>query len=279
MERVVFPFGAAGEEYDPLRSLQNKIDSYNTEKVKDDGTGICCNLCRGDGTVAYDDNGSLRIRDCKCNPLRQTIIRLQRIGIYERAKNARFDNYIPVTEAQKVMKQNAESFVKDSAARWLSFFGQSGAGKTHLCTAVFTQLCEKLYLDGQYFLWCDDGRKLKLSVTEDAEALREKFKKCGVLYIDDLFVGKESQEPSDADIRLAFEILDYRYNNRLRTIISSNMQFGDLDRLHKPIAGRIREMCGKEYLVNIKPDDSSNYRLKHGFKSNASAADNDPLPV
>ncbi len=186
MERVVFPFGAAGEEYDPLRSLQNKIDSYNTEKVKDDGTGICCNLCRGDGTVAYDDNGSLRIRDCKCNPLRQTIIRLQRIGIYERAKNARFDNYIPVTEAQKVMKQKAESFVKDSAARWLSFFGQSGAGKTHLCTAVFTQLCEKLYLDGQYFLWCDDGRKLKLSVTEDAEALREKFKKCGVLYIDDL---------------------------------------------------------------------------------------------
>ena len=53
----------------------------------------------------------------------------------------------------------------------------------------------------------------------------DKLKKVKVLYIDDFFKGGIT----DADFRLAFEIINARYNDKgLRTIISSEVKIKDL---------------------------------------------------
>ena len=59
---------------------------------------------------------------------------------------------------------------------------------------------------------------------------------------------------------MAFELLDYRYNNDLITILSSELTFDRLLSLDEAIAGRIREKCGP-FLVNIARAAGKNYRL------------------
>ena len=75
--------------------------------------------------------------------------------------------------------------------------------------------------------WRDDVAKLKALSLDNAE--REKLiadlKNAQILYIDDLFkTGKAldgSSNPTNADISIAFEIINYRYINHLPTIVST----------------------------------------------------------
>ena len=249
------------EELERL-SVQNRVDSYNAMPGPDDGTGVDCPLCRNRGTVAFLDEASLHftIRQCKCQGTRRTVKRLQRQGIYNQAKRYKFGSFRTDTEAQAIMKRTVEEFTQKPDAHWLMICGQSGAGKTHLCTAAFVRLSFQKGMDGHYFLWNSDGRQLKAASMEDASGLWDKYKKCELLYIDDLFKGKPGQEPSDADIRLAFELLDYRYGNQLTTIISSEMEFGRMVNVDEAVAGRIKEMCGP-YLVNIAKAPDKNVRF------------------
>lgn len=117
-------------------------------------------------------------------------------------------------------------------------------------------------------MWREDIERLKANKM-DAEVYAEmmdKFKTVPVLYIDDLFkTGKADtlQKPTPADINTAFELLNYRYNKPdLITIISSESQIADLINIDEAIAGRIKERCG-DYLINIKPDKTKNYRLRN----------------
>ena len=64
------------------------------------------------------------------------------------------------------------------------------------------------------------------------------LKKTEVLYTDDFLKGGDT----DADIRLAYEILNSRYNDRgLRTILSSEMTPEKLLRRDEALGGRIYE--------------------------------------
>lgn len=242
---------------------KSRADAYNAVLGKPDGTGIECSICKNKGDIATVDahTGNLVIRPCKCHGARLTVQHLQRCGVWERARRCKLENFKTDTKTQQTMKQATESFIAAPKGRWLMLCGQSGAGKTHLCTAAFVQLSSRLGMDGQYLLWNADGRQLKAASMDDNTGVWDKYKRTELLYIDDLFKGRQDQGPSDADIRLAFELLDYRYNNRLITILSSEMTFDKLLVLDQAIAGRIKEMCGA-HLVSVAPDPSKNFRLK-----------------
>ena len=158
------------------------------------------------------------------------------------------------------MKEVTERFITEPQGHWLMLCGQSGCGKTHLTTAAFVQLSYRLGLEGQFLQWNQDSRALKAAALEDDSRLWDRYKTAELLLIDDLFKGA-GQGPSDADIRLAFEILDHRYNNTLTTIISTELPFDKLLTIDQAIAGRIKEMCG-DFLVSIAPDAAKNFRLK-----------------
>ena len=79
-------------------------------------------------------------------------------------------------------------------------------------------------------LWRDIAVKLKSVVNDfnEYERLISPLKNADVLYIDDFFkTGKDrvgnTMRPTEADCNLAFEIINYRYNQRgINAIISTS---------------------------------------------------------
>lgn len=149
-------------------------------------------------------------------------------------------------------------------------FITGNSGKTHLCTACAVHYIKAGY-DVKYMLWLDESTKIKTLVTDNQEyykAMKE-LKEAEVLYIDDLFkLGKDesgnAKAPTAADIKIAFEILNYRYNNPdLITIISTERSLQELCDIDEAVGGRIAERTKKgNYCMIIKKDLKRNYRLK-----------------
>lgn len=250
---------ANGQRNPFLAMEQNKVDTYNQSQGEDDKTGIQCPACNNRGKIAsLSEEGKFMLRSCKCSGTRLTVSRLQKQGLYEVSKKKTLDNFRAETQTQKALKTLTEKYIAEKEPKWLLLCGQSGAGKTHLCTAAFVRLSFEQGIDGRYLLWNSDGRRIKAAAKEGDERLLNDFKKCSLLYIDDLFKCKRDSEPSDADVRLAFELLDHRYSHKLRTIISTEMLLEDLAYLDEAICRRVREMCGT-YIGNIGRDPRKCY--------------------
>lgn len=243
------------DSIDPFQAMaQSRVDTYNRSQGKDDGTGIQCSECNNRGDLAFiSDDGFFTVRLCKCAGTRITIKRLQKQGLFDIAQKKTLSNFQTDTDTREALKDIAVRFLEEKEPHWMILCGQSGAGKTHLCTATFVQLSFDRGLDGRYLLWPSDSRRMKAAAIDGNERYINDFKQCGFLYIDDLFKCKRDSEPTDADVRLAFDILDYRYNHKLPTIISSEMLLEEIRDLDVAIYRRIREMCGV-YIGNIGRD-------------------------
>ncbi|MDR1674676.1 MAG: hypothetical protein LBR54_04420, partial [Oscillospiraceae bacterium] len=131
-------------------------------------------------------------------------------------------------------------------------------GKTHLCTAVCGKLLSKNSVN--YMRWRAETPRIKaLANTENYAAELDILKKAEVLYIDDFFKGKVTE----GDVNIAFDVLDYRYINDLRTVISTEKSIADLCRVPEAeaVSGRIIEKA-KGFTVQISHNIGRNYRLK-----------------
>lgn len=142
-------------------------------------------------------------------------------------------------------------------------FITGNCGKTHICTAIAGRYIAT-GTPTMYMLWSDESKKLKRLVN-DSEYDREinKFKKADLLYIDDLFKVKDNRKDyvTDGDVKLAFEILNYRYINNLKTIISSEFYLKELQEIDPAVAGRIKQMS-KNNCLSVEKAVDRNYRLK-----------------
>ena len=210
---------------------------------------IDCPLCENRGYLTFtDEDGNLRGRPCECMERRNTLYSIRRDGLADTVRRCTFDSYQINTEEQKKVKEAALAFVKDSSGAWFFISGRSGSGKSHICTAAFASLIEGG--SGRYMRWEQGVTKLKqlrYNSPEDYDAALRPLFRTAVLYIDDLFVGAAS----DADLRLAYTILDARYSNsRLRTIISCERSLRKIAELPEGerIAGRIAERS-KGYIL------------------------------
>ena len=244
------------------RSARMHVESYNSRPGEDDGSGVDCPLCRNRGSVAFYNPETNRVcfRGCSCRPERATALRLRKIGLLERSKRDTLDSFVTDTPVQRALKECVVGYISAPEGRWLALFGQSGTGKTHLCTAAFCALVRRLGAEGEYLRWTTDGRAIKAGALEPGSALFDRCADAPLLYIDDLFKKRMDAPVSDADLRLCFELLDARYNKRLPTILSCELTFEELVMLDEAIAGRIREMCGP-FLVSVERDMPKNYRF------------------
>ena len=190
---------------------------------------------------------------------------MKKSGLKNIIKDYTFDKFDASEPWQQTIKNAAVEYAKHPDG-WFFLGGQSGSGKTHLCTAI----CRELLLSGRrvkYMLWRDDVVKIKGAVTDHDEyrRLMDEYKNIDVLYIDDLFkTGKADdntvQKPTGADINAAFEIINYRYNNpSLLTIISSELSQDELIDIDEAIGGRIYE---KSTAFSIGKNRDRNYRIK-----------------
>ncbi len=240
--------------------------------------GYDCALCKNRGyskkTVYYrDTNAWANVEyDCVCKQKRRIRKNMEQSGLKDMMENHRFDNFIVEDETQNILKNKALHHTAHYADRlpyrWFFAGGQSGAGKTHICTAISNHLIDA-GKTLKYKLWREHAVKLK-ALVNDAAAYEKELREWlepDVLYIDDFLkcgnVAGGTQLPTQADLNLAYTILDYRYkNNKAVTIISSEFYLTEILRMEQAVGSRIIERTGSEYFVNIGRDDAKNYRLK-----------------
>lgn len=248
-----------------------KADCYNrSEGQLNAQDGYNCDKCHNKGVTvrAYqDDIGAWKLiyTDCECAEVRRTIKRMKASGLKDIIRDYTFAKYQAIEPWQKQIKDAAMAYAKEPNG-WFFVGGQSGSGKTHICTAI----CREFLLAEmpvQYMLWRDDVVKLKAAITESEsyKALIARYKDTKVLYIDDLFKTGKSQDgapqrPTGADVNVAFEIINYRYNNpELLTVISSECTINELLDIDEAVAGRIVE---RARAFSLGPDRKKNWRLK-----------------
>lgn len=194
---------------------------------------------------------------CGCQSKRAVLTNANSSNMGELLKK-RFSNFQPLEDWQKAMLATAKKFVSDGGKGWFAMLGQTGCGKTHLCSAVANQMLG----NGKqvvYMLWTTEIRQLKRLATDPQyDRIFDRFRLAEVLYIDDLFKGKVT----DADVQTCYDLLNFRYNNTsMTTILSSELSLSQIQQIDGAIAGRIRERCGKNF-ITISPDPDKNWRMK-----------------
>ena len=221
--------------------------------------GIDCPICHNKGYIlADDDNGVTQsVVTCQCMHKRK-IKRLSEESGMGALLKFRVKDFETEERWQKVAQYRAIQYIQTDAADWFVMLGQSGSGKTHLCSAVCNALIES-YHDVRYIAWNDFADwYMDNKFDPVAKAKLQELQQVEVLYIDDLFKGANGEYQIK---NIAFNLINYRYNNRLRTIISSECSANDLCKLDEAIASRIVERAG-EYLIQIPKTPANNYRLK-----------------
>ncbi len=258
MEKLTFPNAVPPSEVSYTEFLQTRIDYWNS--LPGNLIGYECAECKNKGAIAFLEDGFERHRICKCMKVRDTLRRIRLSGLSELFRTNTFQNFETTEPFQKHMKESALEFVKAKSGFFV-VCGQTGCGKTHICTAIVGGMIIQ-GLSARYFVWREESSILK-SHTVDAEykELIEPYKQTDVLYIDDLFKTKDITDISSADVKLAFELIDYRCRNHLITIISTEWTMPQLVQIDEAIAGRIMQMS-KGYRFTVGKDPKKNYRLR-----------------
>ncbi len=225
-------------------------------------TGYDCTECRNRGYFTrLDEYGNQVVAECRCMKIRRAKSRLERSGLAETAEKSTFRTFETPEEWQKTIKLTAMDYAKNNGGKWLFMAGQSGCGKTHLCTAVCTYLINQGH-DVRYVLWRDLLHELEGMRFKNEEYSQKMYwlKTIEILYIDD-FMKSIGNKPSETEMNYAYEVINARYTAKKTTIISSELLKNDLYKFDSALAGRIFERTG-EFIIQISADDGKNYRLK-----------------
>lgn len=154
--------------------------------------------------------------------------------------------------------KNYES-IKNERHNSISLLGQPGCGKTHLLTAIANNLMVRKQVPVFYFPFVEGFNDLK----DDFDLLEQKtqrMKRVEVLFIDDLFKGRDY--PTPFQIEQMFAVINYRYLNHKPIMVSSEKTVDELCDIDEALGTRIYQMC-QDYTVVVKGDRKVlNHRLE-----------------
>ena len=122
----------------------------------------------------------------------------------------------------------------------IMFMGQVGSGKTHLSLAIANELMDQS-VGVVYMSYREVITALKQNIMDEVyyHRVMGRYKSARVLLIDDLFKGRVTE----SDLNIMFELLNFRYFNRLPVIVSCEMDVEGLLRVDEGIGSRLVEMC------------------------------------
>lgn len=251
------------QELSDVEYEQMRCDEYNSVQGKNFDNSVFfdvydCPMCKNKMKIAFvDEFGDFSLRECSCTVKRKALVNIIKSGISEDLRLKTFDTYNPVEEWQKNLKAAACDYLKSDSGDWFYIGGQSGCGKTHICTAI----CNKFLNQAKsirYILWRDYARQMAVNrFSEDYFKTTDEIMQYDVIYIDDFL---KSSKPS-IEIDFAFELINAAYVRKKRLIISSELLLSDIYRLDEAVAGRIKELSGK-FIIQIPKNPNKNYRLK-----------------
>lgn len=228
-----------------------------------------CQACRDSGWIEVDPV-TRTVKKCACRLAREAEERLYASGLAGALELQTFDTFVVKTDLQRKMKELGQQYVKDLLADphnprspWLYIGGNPGSGKTHICTAVCGELL-KANIGVRYMQWVDAARQLKANVNdEDFEDLVADYINVGVLYVDDLLKQKYTDNPvfTEADIKIAFTILNARYLLNKPTVISSEWDLvNQLLPADEGVFSRVYERS-KAHRLTVERNARNNFRL------------------
>lgn len=227
-----------------------------------------CAICGDDGWIVHVEGDYKFSEKCRCRIVKEAEMRIRNSGLSHVLDSWTLDNFKTEKDYQRHMKDTVIRFikaVKTGEKPWLFIGGAVGSGKSHLCTAACGELLRDRF-NVRYFQWLTDARRMKgfAADPEEYEELLGRYSRMDVLYIDDLFKSKRNDKdglnPSDADVRLAFELINGRYVEDKIMVISSewlltqellDVDEGTFSRVYEKTTG---------YRIEIKRESGRNYR-------------------
>lgn len=243
---------------------QWQVDNMNANEG-DLADGFDCNICKNKGVVFFVDNDIyIGTKPCECMQRREAIRSAKRSGAADLLKIHSFDKYEHGEKWQATIFDKAKTFAEHDSGLWF-IGGQVGAGKTAISMSILNRLLER-GKECRYFVWQNLVTELNRLQVENYGAEYEQgldeLAKIPVLYLDDFI----RDEPSKAEIKLAYRIINARYmatltGKKLLTLISSQRTLNEILTLDEAIGSRICEMA-VEYVVSIPQGEQYNYRMK-----------------
>ena len=218
-----------------------------------------CPVCKNRGymTVVDTENKVLAQEDCSCRKIRNVYRYAMQNGMADKL-NIKLEDWKVEQMWQDSVKQYAVNYIeRDPEDRWFVMLGQPGSGKTMMCSIIAAEQMKK-GREVKYITWPDLISTLQRNMKSDRpdNTLRE-LCECEVLFLDDLF----KNEPGVWARDKAFELINYRYNTKKRTIISSEKDIVKLNQIDVGISSRIQQMAGP-FLIRIKESPKNNWRTK-----------------
>ena len=217
----------------------SKFDPYILSRIKDDNNGQIVDLGKTLSQTTANI-GDIPITMQKTMTFENFVLERQ---------NLTNDQYSSLTAALK----SAQSFAKNPDG-WLTLYGETGVGKTHLAIAIAVEQIKRN--SSIFFAFVPelmDHLRFTFNPQSDVQydILFDEVKNANLLILDDL--GKERS--STWAIEKLYQIIVYRHNSRLPTIITSMLDFKDeLD----PITSRVQD----GYISQVVPMKAPDYRNK-----------------
>lgn len=224
-----------------------------------------CEICQDrEWIFRVDENGCEYARKCQCWE-RNTALRLMSSsGISEADTLKGFKDFNTFNENGLTIAKNTaikyfQDFeqIRDSRHNSILLCGASGRGKTTLGMAVANNLMKKC-VGVRYMPYRDEVTRLKQEIVDEYtyNEHMNKLKTAKVLFIDDLLKGKITE----SDVNILYEIINYRYLERLPIIVSTEKLVNELLDFDEAIGSRLLEMC-KGYVITFGRD-IPNYRMR-----------------
>lgn len=244
---------AAWEER--VRVLQTQRNAYLREhKIPHDfgQPKWDCQLCQ--------DTGIYEGRICNCEQQRLLESRFKGARLPNRLQEQTFSKFsldwysparkTPLGDSERehaaAVLHTCQAFVAaviedPRAATGLFLTGQTGLGKTFLCSAICHSLAENNIVP-LYIVFSDLISDMRASFQHDSgdADLLATARQAPVLILDDL----GAEHVTEYAVSRLFDIINYRRNERLPMVISSNLSLADVASVYSPrVASRIIEAC------------------------------------
>lgn len=226
--------------------------------------GYQCGKCLNRGYRYVVRDNELKTQMCSCMEARRSLREIEKSGLGGCLEEYSFETFQTPEPWQEKVLSGAREYVENHEGKWFFIGGNSGSGKTHICTAICGAFL-KAGMGVRYMLWASDIRRLK-AISNDAgyDERFDEFAQAEVLYIDDLFKVKAGVELSGADVQRTYELINDRYLHPERpTIISTERSVADIIGVDEATGSRIYSRC-KGYTFELGCDAAKNWRLYGG---------------
>lgn len=235
------------------------------EKSKENTINYDCDKCNDRGYTFGENNDVIF---CKCREIKLAREKFEKSGISDRLEDNSFKNYEINHPTREYAKKICAKFIGEfNFKNSIYLGGQMGAGKSHLAIALSGKLLEK----NNSVLYCSYTSEIvdMANNIKDSEYYFKNLKRLrdvDILFIDDLFknINKKNFN-SDNELKVAYDIINYRYDNKKPMIITSELTTDKLLMLDEGLGSRIIELCknketNNSYIVDFIGKEL-NYRL------------------